>query len=137
MKIIQLVFGILVIGLLTFVAFNSKGGVINFGSGIDTVSFYTDATNSSSSVLATATTTNPILSLNMGRTNAIVCNNSANVVFLHQKGQATTTGVVVNEGIPIYPTSTAGAQCQSFPGLKGYLFGIASATSSVTVSEWK
>ena len=100
---------------------------------------YSDATNSSSSIPTTATTTNPVLSADPDRENAIVCNNSAYAVFLHPKGQATTTGVVVHEGIPLSPigftTSTANV-CREFPGFRGYLFGIAGTEGSVTVSSW-
>lgn len=115
-----------------------SNGKTNFG-GVETVSFYTNATNSSSSVPMVATTTNPILSLDMARTNAIVCNNSANTLFLHQKGQATTTGVVLNEGIPLYGVglTTSTKVCQEFPGFKGYLYGIGVATSVISVSSWQ
>ena|SRR3990167_188292 len=109
------------------------------GTMVLTSSYY-DATNSSSSVPATATTANPILSLDANRTNARVCNNSAtSTVWLHQKSQSTTTGVVVNEGIPIYPAklSSSTQVCESFPGFKGYLFGICDGTCWVNESSWK
>lgn len=111
-----------------------------FGSQMVQPYSYFGATNTSSSVPTVATTTNPILSLDNARINAKICNNSAYTVFLHPKSQATTTGVVLNEGIPLSPiglaTSTANV-CAEFPGFKGYLYGISSATSAITVSSWK
>ena len=102
-------------------------------------SSYFGATNSSSSVPMVATTTNPILSLDNSRTNAIVCNNSVNSVFLHPKSIATTTGVVLNEGIPLFGTglTTSTKICHEFSGFKGYLYGIGTATSNITISSYK
>ena len=137
-KITQLVFGILVLALLAFTAFKGVGE-INTGATLITGSTYFGATNTSSSVPTVATTTGPVLSLDNTRTNAVVCNNGGTTVFLHQKAISTTTGVVVNEGIPLFPPNltTSTAPCRDFPGFKGYLFGITAATTSVTVSSWK
>ena len=138
MKIITIIASVIAVLLIGFLI-----GVMN----VDTpnilggqADFYYDATNSSSSIPTTATTTNPILSLNTQRTNARICNNSEYFVFLHQKETATTTGVTVNEGIPLSPlglTTSTENVCQDFLGFKGYLFGISEATSSVTVSWWE
>ncbi len=100
---------------------------------------YFGATNSSSSIASTATTTNPILSLDANRNNAIVCNNSvSSTIYLHQMSQSTTTGVTINTGIPLYATTTQGQTCQDFPGFKGYLIGICNGNNCwATVSSWR
>ena len=111
----------------------------NLGQTMIQSSSYFGATNSSSSVPMVATTTNPILSLDNSRTNAIVCNNSVNTIFLHPKSIATTTGVVLNEGIPLFGTglTTSTKICHEFSGFKGYLYGIGTATSNITISSYK
>ncbi len=112
---------------------------VNLGASVVPI-FYYGATNSSFTSPTTATTTNPILSRDDSRTNAIVCNNSAYTIFLHQNSQATTTGVAINSGIPLSPvgltTSTANI-CMEFPGFKGYLYGISGTAASGTISSWK
>ena len=136
MKNILIVIIVFIIGFLGgFVLLKNN----NFGQTMITGSSYFGATNSSSSVPMVATTTNPILSLDNSRTNAIVCNNSANTVFLHAKSQATTTGVVLNEGIPLFGTglTTSTKICHEFSGFKGYLYGIGTATSNITISSYK
>lgn len=136
-KTFQVIFGIVVIVLLAVVAFElkeEKKGVINLGGGVES---YSDATNSSSSIPQTATTTSPILSLDTYRTDATICYLSGtSTVWLHPKGQSTTTGVVKNEGIPLASSTTSNTPyCREFPGFVGYLFGISAAPVVVSVSE--
>ena len=132
-SIIAILIIVVLIGGYILLENNNLGGQMIIGSS------YFGATNSSSSVPTVATTTNPILSLDNTRTNAIVCNNSVNTVFLHPKSQATTTGVVLNEGIPLFGAglTTSTKICHEFPGFKGYLYGISSAVSAITVSSWR
>src|SRR3990167_5608999 len=93
---ISLMIAIVIIGVLVlFKQDIPLGGTQIIGS------TYYGATNTSSSVPTVATTTSPILSLDAARTNAVVCNNSVNTVFLHQKSEATTTGVILDNGIPL------------------------------------
>ncbi len=100
--------------------------------------FYYGATNASSSIPQTATTTNPILARDDSRTNAKVCYISGtSTAYLHPKSQSTTTGVRVNEGIPLFATTTGIQVCQDFPGFRGILFGVSAQPVTVTVSEWK
>lgn len=101
--------------------------------------FYTNASSSSVSVPTVATTTNPVLPLDTRRINARVCNIGSGVVWLHPKGQSTTTNVTIDTGVPIRPAglTTSTDTCVDFPGLKGYLFGISSLpTTTVSVSSW-
>lgn len=101
--------------------------------------YWTNATNSSSSVATTATTTSPILSLDASRSNAIICNNGVYPVFLHPKGSATTTGVAINTGIRLAPiglTTSTIDSCISLPNFRGYLIGIADTATWVTVTSW-
>lgn len=107
------------------------------GANVIVQSSYTFATDSSSSMTATATTTSPILSADNLRTNAVVCYlQGTSTVFLHQVGQSTTTGVTVNTGITL-GTSTQSNTCQWFTGFKGFLFGISPSPAVVTVSSWR
>lgn len=127
---------VIVVVLLGAIVF--KTTPLNLG-GTDATDSYYDTTNTSTTVPTTATTTSPILSLDTQRINAEVCFlTGTSTIFLHQKAQATTTGVVVDSGIPLYPSSTAAGQiCQDFPGFKGYLYGISAGAGTVTVSSWK
>lgn len=100
--------------------------------------FYYGATNASSSIPQTATTTNPILARDDSRTNAKICYlTGTSTAFLHPKSQSTTTGVIVNEGIPLFATTTGAQVCQEFQGFRGILFGISAQPVTVTVSQWK
>ena len=97
--------------------------------------YWYGATNSSSTIPTTATTTNPILSRDNSRIDAKVCYLSGtSTVFLHPLSQSTTTTVKINEGIPIHPFSSSTQPCESFPGFRGYLFGISETAATVTVS---
>ncbi len=129
------VFGLLIVMVFSVVGLYAKErNVINFG-GYESGT-YTDSSTASSSVPTTATTTNPILTKDSNRQGAKVCYLSGtSTVFLHPKGLSTTTDVVVNEGIPLYPTSTQAQTCQEFPRMQGYLFGIAENAATVTVEE--
>lgn len=112
----------------------------NLGATMTVASSYHGATNTSSSIPFTATTTNPILSRDESRTNALVCNNGVYPVFLHPLSVATTTGVEMNEGTPLFAhglTTSTQDVCRYFPGFKGYLFGISATNTFVTVSSWK
>lgn len=132
MKTLQITFGIAIVVLLGIMATKQN---IQFFGGSATES-YSDSTSSSSTVPITATTTNPILSLDTYRQDATVCFLSGtSTVFLHQKGQATTTGVVKNEGIPLSTSSLSVEDCAKFPNFKGYLYGISASPAVVTVSS--
>ena len=133
----KIILGIIIVGFaiaIVFILFVSTEKPLGQATVYD---YWSNATNSSSSVPSTATTSNPILSLDVSRNDCHICNNGAYTVFLHPLGISTTTGVAVNTGIPLSPigltTSTANV-CWDFPNFRGYLFGIAAATTFVTVS---
>lgn len=135
---VTLIIACIVIGIALISSFGSSdNGVFGYAA---PAYFYNGATNSSSSVPVNATTSNPILSSSATRINSIVCNNSAtSTIFLHQKNISTTTGVVANEGIRLAPANLASStnSCIELPGFRGYLFGIGTATSFVTISQWQ
>ena len=139
MKKIIVIFAVLLVGGIVGFVIAPKNKPL--GASISAPYYYFGATESSSSVPGTATTTNPILSLDNTRTNAKICMapTTTSTVFLHQITQSTTTGVTVNTGIPLYPTSTQAQFCEEFPGFKGYLFGICTGNSNcfVNVASWK
>lgn len=126
------------VGVAAFVGANLKSN--NLGATMVVQSSYYGATSASSTVPNVATTTNPVLSLDADRTNAMVCNTSQWMVYLYPRPTSSTGGILVGAGIPLSPfgltTSTANI-CEKFPGFKGYLFAIAEATSVVTVASWK
>jgi len=130
----------LIIGVVILLAgyFLGQSGAIKFG-GLSQPLFHYGATDSSFTSPATATTTNPVLSLNANRNGAIICNNSVVPMFIFQKAIATTTGIAVNNGIPLSPiglsTSTANI-CVTLEGAKGYIYAISSVAASGTVSSW-
>jgi len=135
----KLIISIGIIGILAIVGIVISPVGKQLGQTLVAPDYWTNATNSSSSVPATATTTSPILSLDASRNNAVICNNGKYPVFLHPMGISTTTGVAVNKGIPLSPiglsTSTANV-CIELPNFRGYLFGISSVATFVTVTSW-
>lgn len=133
MKTFQILIGLSVVILLSVIA--TKENITFFGG--SAVDSYYGSTNTSANIPTAATTTNPILSYNTARENAKVCYLSGtSTVFLHRmSSNSTTTGIAVNTGIPI-STSTQGDKCESFPGFKGYLFGISASPAVVTVSSY-
>ncbi len=123
---------------LAFGVFALMGGAKNSNFGVESIpSYYFGATNSSSTVPTTATTSNPILSLDANRKNARICNIGTATVFLHQSAISTTTGVRLDEGIALSPFASSTNVCVELPGFRGYLFGISTAATKLTVSSWK
>ena len=122
--------------LLLVVAFKDTNN-FNPGANLVNVSYYFGATNVSSSV-SNAVTTTPILALDANRSGATVCNIAVGtVVWLFPQATTATSAIQVNAGIPLTASSSGNGICRDFPGFKGNLMGIATATSTVTVSSWK
>ena len=98
-------------------------------------STYFGATSASFTCPSTATTTNPVLTLDSLRTNAIISNRSSQPMFIHVLSQATTTGVVVNAGIYLSPDglTTSTETRVELPGAKGYVYCISPVAASGTV----
>jgi len=137
MKLTNILLGILII---IGASFFFKNQPLGSGNAFQSTYYYR-ATDSSSSIPLVATTTNPILSLDTLRTNALVCYRSGtSTIWLHQLSQATTTGVNLNSGIPLATSSIAehfGETCYYFPQFKGYLFGISNSPATTSISYWQ
>jgi len=138
MKTLAIISTVIAILLIGFIIGVLNTDTPNFLGGFD--NFYFEATNSKVFVYTTAasSTANPVLEPNTQRTNSMICHVSGSYpVFLHQMADnSTTTGVVVASGVMLQSSSTA-ADCQDFPGFRGYMFAISSGTATLSVSEWE
>ena len=112
---------------------------VNLGQQMIQGSSYFGATSASFTCPATATTTNPILSLDNTRTQVLISNRSSQPMFIHVNSQATTTGVVVNSGIYLSPDglTTSTKTFVELQGAKGYIYCISPAVASGTVMSVK
>ncbi len=130
--------------ILLIIAIILIGGVYlyqnnNLGQTMITGSSYFGATSGSFTCPTTATTTNPILSLDNTRTNALIYNRSGQPMFVHINAQATTTGVAVNTGIYLSPIglTTSTQSWVELRGAKGYVYCISPVAASGTVISIK
>ena len=113
-KIIKLVFGILVIGLLTFVAFNSKGGVINFG-GYTVNSYDTTSagfTVSTSSVAVTVASSTQLFA-SVDKVSYVINNTTSTITCALEARNATMASSSVVAGRGVLIGSNAGTQIPS------------------------
>ncbi len=130
MKHLSIIVAILFAGLIAGLIARVPDSAFSVGGVEDA---FNQSVRSSSTIPRTATTTNPLLSADVNRKNAKVCYlTGTSTVFLHKLGISTTTGVVLNEGVPLYPTSTQVQTCQDFLGFKGYLFALTEGIVVVT-----
>ena len=91
-----------------------------------------ESTNSSTTVGVGATS---VLSRNVNRQWAKICNDGEGIVWLYET--ATDTGVILNLGLPI-ASSTAYEHCYTIDPLHAYqgqVYGIADVTTTVTFIE--
>ena len=127
-KIILVIIGIVIaLFVINSLSDDIKLGVIG---GRDTYSG--GVTNASSTVTTTASS---ILSRNVDRIYAKICNAGSGIVYIHEI--ATTTGVTTNTGFPI-ASSTVYEHCYTIDNNHHYIgqvYGIANVTTSITYIE--
>ena len=95
---------------------------------------YSQAATYSTSSISTNTATSLLVRATSSRTFVNVCNLSNNTVYLYK--QATSTGVALGMGYPLFATSTGNQGCKSYDEIDPYLgqiWGIADATATVSV----
>lgn len=112
----------------------------NLGQSMIQNSSFFGATSAAFTCPTTATTTNPILSLDNNRTMVKVYNRSGQPMFVHVNAQATTTGVAVNTGVYLSPIGLTTSTANSFvdlSGAKGYVYCISPVAASGTVISAK
>ena len=111
----------------------------NLGQSMIQNSSYFGATSAAFTCPTTATTTNPILSLDNNRTMVKVYNRSSQPIFVHVNSQATTTGVAVNTGVYLSPIglTTSTESWVDLSGAKGYVYCISPVAASGTVISAK
>ena len=140
-KLTQLVFGIIVVSLLTFIAF--KDIKENLGNLNVNENAYSSASTYSTSTLTNSSATLLLSKATSSRTYAKICNpKGADIAFIYK--QATSTGVSINAGTgsPIFASSST-----SYPQLDacfninsddpylGQVWGIVNATSTLTIES--
>lgn|SRR3990167_4163837 len=131
--VLLIIFAIIIIATGYYFSSSVFGGQVTIAT-----SFY-EMTEASFTCPTTATTTNPILSLDADRKGFRVTNRSNQSMFLHMNAQATTTNVAVNQGEYLSGDglTTSTKTWVQIEGGKGYVYCISPVAASGTVISWK
>lgn len=138
---IQIIFGVLIVGLLATIAFHPVQQAV--GNIFSNDNAYSTGVTYASSTLTNSVATLLIPRAASSRTYAEVCvRASVGVIWIYK--QATSTGVSVDQGHPLYASSTSSLYPQYDGCVKydaddpytGQVWGITDTTSSVAI-EYK
>lgn len=106
-----------------------------FGSFFVNENAYSSASYASSS-MTNSIATSLLARATSSRTTAKICHVSGGTVFLYK--QATSTGVVVSQGDPIYPFASSTKTCATYDVNDPYIgavWGISGTTSTVSIES--
>ncbi len=137
-KIIQIIFGIVVVGLLAVITLKVYAPAKNvpLGSLFVDENAYSSGVSYTSSTMTTNIATSLLVRATSSRTFVKICNRSANTVDIYK--QSTSTGIVVGMGTPLHATSTTGVDCVTYDSSDPYLgqvWGISAITSTLSIES--